>query len=148
MVNQTVRSRQHWPSWNRFKGGPLPILSINICSVEPCELIRYSYQPTSKQLLKSTKMKVKKHIQQLVSRYHTVITIESRREKPWLLHANNKSTDQTAHPRSLISAFVIRLLQSIVANILSSMPSLNVQAILHVCRCRKRSGSLVECLTR
>ena len=29
--------------------------------------------------------------------------------KPDMLHANNKGANQTAHPHSLISAFVIRL---------------------------------------
>ena len=30
-------------------------------------------------------------------------------------YANNKGTDQPAHPRSLISAFIVRCLDSIVA---------------------------------
>ena len=39
-----------------------------------------------------------------------------RREKTCLLgFANNKGADQPAHPRSLISAFVIRLLESIIS---------------------------------
>ena len=33
--------------------------------------------------------------------------------KPVLPHANNKGTDQPAHPRSLISTFVVRCLDSI-----------------------------------
>ena len=32
-----------------------------------------------------------------------------------LLHMNNKGADQTAYPRSLISALVFRLLESILA---------------------------------
>ena len=32
-------------------------------------------------------------------------------EKTWMLHANNKGADQPARTRSLISAFVIRLLE-------------------------------------
>ena len=31
-----------------------------------------------------------------------------------LSHANNKGADQPAHPRSLISAFVVRCLDSII----------------------------------
>ena len=34
--------------------------------------------------------------------------------KPVLPYANNKGADQSAHPRSLISAFVIRCLDSII----------------------------------
>ena len=34
--------------------------------------------------------------------------------------ANNKGTDQPAHPRSLISAFVIRLLESIISRLATS----------------------------
>ena len=32
-----------------------------------------------------------------------------------LCHANNKDADQSAHPRSLISAFVVRCLDSVMA---------------------------------
>ena len=42
-----------------------------------------------------------------------------------LLHVNNKGADQPAHPHSLISAFVIRFLQSmkfkLASNIISSL---------------------------
>ena len=34
--------------------------------------------------------------------------------------ANNKGVDQPAHPRSLISAFVIRLLESIISRLAAS----------------------------
>ena len=34
--------------------------------------------------------------------------------KPVMPYANNKGTDQPAHPRSLISVFVIRCLDSII----------------------------------
>ena len=34
--------------------------------------------------------------------------------KPVLPYANNKGTDQPVHPRSLISAFVVRFLDSII----------------------------------
>ena len=40
------------------------------------------------------------------------------REKLALLHANNKGAYHPAHPRSLISAFVIRYLESKVVNML------------------------------
>ena len=41
--------------------------------------------------------------------------IGPRREKPCLeAFANNKGADQPAHPRNLISAFVIRLFESII----------------------------------
>ena len=46
------------------------------------------------------------------------------------LHANNKGADQPAQPRSLISAFVIRSLESILSkyffNILFNLPCLNL----------------------
>ena len=35
--------------------------------------------------------------------------------KPVLAYANNKGADQPAHPRSLISTFVVRCLGSIMA---------------------------------
>ena len=39
-----------------------------------------------------------------------------RREKTYLQgFANNTDADQAAHPRSLISAFVIRVLESIIS---------------------------------
>ena len=34
--------------------------------------------------------------------------------KPVLPYANNKGADQPAHPRSLISAFVVRFLDSVI----------------------------------
>ena len=34
--------------------------------------------------------------------------------KPAMPYANNKGADQSAHPRSLISAFVVRCLDSII----------------------------------
>ena len=44
-----------------------------------------------------------------------------RREKTCLRRfANNKDADQPAHPRRLISAFVIRLLESIIAKLATS----------------------------
>ena len=40
---------------------------------------------------------------------------EPRHEKTWLMpNANNKGADQSAHPRSLISAFVVRCLDSMI----------------------------------
>ena len=44
------------------------------------------------------------------------ITNEPRHEKMCLMsYANNKGADQPAHPRSLISAFVVRCLDSIIS---------------------------------
>ena len=45
--------------------------------------------------------------------------------KPVLVYANNKGADQPAHPRSLISAFVVRCLDSII-------PLLNIAEILRL----------------
>ena len=36
------------------------------------------------------------------------------RDKQTLLHGDNKGADQPAHPRSLISAFVVRFLESLM----------------------------------
>ena len=47
------------------------------------------------------------------SRNHTCA---STRENLILLHANNKGADQPAHPRSLVSAFVIRDLEILLVN--------------------------------
>ena len=41
----------------------------------------------------------------------------SSRENQTLLHENNKSTDQYAHPCSLISVFIIHWLESIVGKL-------------------------------
>ena len=44
--------------------------------------------------------------------------------KPVWGFANNKCTDQPAHPRSLISAFVIRLLESIIPRLVTIQNSI------------------------
>ena len=45
-----------------------------------------------------------------------IILIEHGHEKMCLMsYANNKGADQPAHPRSLISAFVVRCLDSIIS---------------------------------
>ena len=42
--------------------------------------------------------------------------VEPGREKMCLMsYANNKGADRTAHPRSLISAFVVRCLDSLIS---------------------------------
>ena len=47
--------------------------------------------------------------------YNTVYSFGPRREKTCLRRmANNTGSDQPAHPRSLISAFVIRFSESII----------------------------------
>ena len=47
--------------------------------------------------------------------------IEPGHEKTCLMpYANNKGTDQTAHPRSLISAFVVRCPDSVVPTLAKS----------------------------
>ena len=44
------------------------------------------------------------------------VTFEPGHEKMRLMsHANNKGADQPAHPRSLISAFIVRYLDSIIS---------------------------------
>ena len=46
------------------------------------------------------------------------LSYEPRHEKTCLREfANNTGVDQTAHPRSLISAFVIRFLESIISKL-------------------------------
>ena len=45
-------------------------------------------------------------------------------------YANNKGADQTAHPRSLISAFVVRCLDSIISVVpMSEMSSLYLTSV-------------------
>ena len=46
--------------------------------------------------------------------------------KPVIPYANNKGTDQPAHPRSLISAFVVRCLDSI-------LPLVSISEISSLC---------------
>ena len=49
---------------------------------------------------------------------YCMVKIGPRREKTCLRgFANNTGADQPAHPRSLISAFVIRFLESIIYNL-------------------------------
>ena len=48
--------------------------------------------------------------------YHEVYRCEPGHEKMCLMpYANNKGADQPAHPRSLISAFVVRCLGSVMS---------------------------------
>ena len=50
--------------------------------------------------------------------YHDVAIIWAlMRENLTLLHVNNKGTDQPVHPHSLISAFDIRFLESIICKL-------------------------------
>ena len=44
-----------------------------------------------------------------------MIMIEPRHEKTCTPYANNKGPDQSAHPRSLISTFVVHCLDSIIS---------------------------------
>ena len=56
--------------------------------------------------------------------FYQVTSYGPRREKPCLpWFANNKGPDQPAHPHSLISAFVIRLLESIIYRLATSETS-------------------------
>ena len=48
-----------------------------------------------------------------------LIIIEPRQNLLWP-YANNKGADQPAHPRSLISAFVVRCLDSIIPILVKS----------------------------
>ena len=51
--------------------------------------------------------------------------------KPALPYANNKGADQPAHPHSLISAFVIRCLDSIILPVsISEMSGLQLVSIV------------------
>ena len=52
--------------------------------------------------------------------------LEPGHEKTCLMsYANNKGADQPAHPRSLISAFVVRCLDSLISLVsISEIPSL------------------------
>ena len=60
--------------------------------------------------VRSQKLWLKQHLVLLRSIY------EPCHEKMCLMsYANNKGADQPAHPRSLISAFVVRCLDSIIA---------------------------------
>ena len=50
-----------------------------------------------------------------------IVTFGPRREKTCLRgFANNTCADQPVHPRSLISAFVIRFLESIISRLTAS----------------------------
>ena len=58
-------------------------------------------------------------------------SFESRHENMCLIsYANNKGTDQPAHPRSLISAFVVRCLDSIISR--------NFKTLASFCGCASR----------
>ena len=55
------------------------------------------------------------NIMKYVSEAYWLLPYGLRREKPRLRgFANNTGSDQPAHPRSLISAFVIHLMESII----------------------------------
>ena len=55
-------------------------------------------------------------MKQVKKKHCTSFHFEPRHEKTFLCHmrANNKGADQPAHPRSLISTFVVRCLDSII----------------------------------
>ena len=56
-----------------------------------------------------------KNSKQMKNTYSVPLTFGPRREKTCLQRCgNNKGTDEPAHPRSLISAFVIHFLESII----------------------------------
>ena len=61
-------------------------------------------------------------VAQLWVSFHVMTTLylglDARKPVGWF--ANNKGTDQSAHPRSLISAFVIHFLESIISKLASS----------------------------
>ena len=46
--------------------------------------------------------------------HHTIYPWSTSWENLFMQHANNKGADQPAHPRSLINAFVVRCLDSII----------------------------------
>ena len=46
-----------------------------------------------------------------------------------LLHANNKGTDRSEHPSSLISAFVVRSLKSIIAKLPMCIIQIETQSL-------------------
>ena len=54
-----------------------------------------------------------------------------RRENLFMPYANNKGADQTAHLRNLISAFVVRCLDSIISLVsISEISSLHVASVV------------------
>ena len=56
-----------------------------------------------------------------------VLQLSHVTRKPVLPYANNKGTDQPAHPRSLISAFVVHCLESITSLVsISELSSLQL----------------------
>ena len=56
-----------------------------------------------------------------VIRYNIINSFESRREKTCLMpYADNKGADQPVHPRSQISTFVVRCLDSIIHELAKS----------------------------
>ena len=50
-----------------------------------------------------------------MSQPESIISVPGRAKTCLMPYANNKGADQPAHPRSLISAFVVRSLDSIIS---------------------------------
>ena len=49
--------------------------------------------------------------------------------KPVLPYANNKGADQPAHPRSLISAFVVRCLDSLIPLLAINVAEITISSV-------------------
>ena len=69
------------------------------------------------------------------------------RENLTLLHANNKSTDQPAHPCSLISDFVLHILECTVKPVLSCHSKMDKTKILMANGSLMKVESIAECST-
>ena len=70
--------------------------------------------PLKETVLISTKLLCGKYVKCLVMNWALI------QENLFSGFVNNKSTDQPAHPRKLISAFVIRFLESIISKLATS----------------------------
>ena len=87
-----------------------------------CTSLKKSSAPT----YKTTKWTININITFLITDYKQATSWENL----FLPHGNNKGADQPAHPRSLISAFVIRCLDSIIRLVsISEISSLYIASV-------------------
>ena len=80
---------------------------------EPAHVTKSTYHIGEQQRLRETWTSVQSQ-QSLAVHIHNIIWAAKSDKICFMPYANNKGTDQPVHPRSLISAFVVRCLGSII----------------------------------
>ena len=94
-----------------------------------CWLDQHSGHPTARKMLLTVFL-----FELCLKLRHTVFKMSRAMKMCLMSYANNKGADQPAHPRSLITAFVVRCLD----NIISLIYSRNFKTLASFCDCAGR----------